>query len=57
MLVFDKTKRTNALDVLKFFIKFKESENSMRPMKRKKEAQNEREKSDLGNKSAQVNDK
>ena len=56
MLVFDKSKRTNALDVLKFFIKFKESENSMRPIKRK-ESQNEREKSDLGNKSAQVNDK
>ena len=44
MLVFDKTKRTNALDILKFFVKFKESENTMR--------QNEREMADLGIKSA-----
>jgi hypothetical protein len=51
MLVFDKDKRTNALDILKFFIKFKESENSIRPIKRKEE-QNEREMADLGNKSA-----
>jgi hypothetical protein len=39
MLVFDKSKRTNAMDVLKFFIKFKKSENTLR--------QNEREMADL----------
>jgi hypothetical protein len=35
MLVFDKSKRTNAMDVLQFFIKFKKSDDSIR--------QNERE--------------
>jgi len=51
MLVFDKSKRKNALDILKFFIKFKESENTKRPMKRKEE-KNERVMAELGNKSA-----
>ncbi len=49
MLVFDKSKRTNAMDVLKFFIDFKQ--NTLRPTKRKEE-QNEQKKADLGNKSA-----
>ena len=42
MLVFDKSKRTNALDILNFFTDFKQSENALR--------QNEREMADLKNK-------
>jgi hypothetical protein len=49
MLVFDKSKRTTALVILKFFIDFKQ--NTLRPTKRKEE-QNEQKKADLGNKSA-----